>query len=74
MKSYLNRTIYPFESDLFMVKDPIPKELFDILACPICKKALKYNKDKTKLVCSKCSNEYDIKDGIPILLPPEEEE
>ena len=55
-----------------MTKDPIPKELFDILACPLCKAGLKYNKEKTKLECSKCKKEYDIKDGVPILLPPEE--
>jgi len=52
-------------------EDPIPKELFDILACPICKVDLKYNKDKTGLICTKCKFEYPIKDGIPILLPPE---
>ena len=54
-----------------MTKDPIPKELFDILACPVCKADMVYNKDKTGLVCTKCKNKYPIKDGIPILLPPE---
>lgn len=49
--------------------DPIEKELFDILACPKCKSDLEYNKDKTGLVCTKCKKEYDIKEGIPILLP-----
>ena len=56
-----------------MAKVPIPKELFDILACPLCKSDLKYNKDKTQLVCGKCNIEYPIKEGIPILLPPEKE-
>lgn len=51
-------------------KDPIPKELFDILACPLCKANLRYNKAKTKLICTKCKSEYPIKEGIPILLPP----
>ena len=51
------------------MKDPIPKELFDILACPMCKADLKYNKDKTKLICAKCKEDYEIKEGIPILLP-----
>ena len=49
--------------------DPLPKSLFDILACPSCKSDLIYNKSKTKLVCIKCKKEYDIKEGIPILLP-----
>lgn len=52
-------------------KDPIKKELFDILACPVCKSDLMYNKDKSGLVCSKCQSKYPIKEGIPILLPPE---
>ena len=52
-----------------MVKDPIPKDLFDILACPICKADLRYNKDKTGLVCVKCDKKYPIQKGIPILLP-----
>ena len=55
-----------------MVKDPIPKDLFDILACPICKSDLRYNKDKTGLVCVKCNKKYPIKKGIPILLPGKE--
>ncbi len=54
------------------MKDPIPKDLFDILACPVCKADLVYNKDKTGLVCTKCKQKYEIKEGIPILLPPED--
>lgn len=56
-----------------MVKDPIPDDLFNILACPLCKADLRYNKDKTGLVCIKCSKEYPIKKGIPILLPQKAE-
>jgi len=44
------------------MEDPLPKELFDILACPMCKSDLKYNKSKTKLVCTKCKKEYEIVD------------
>jgi hypothetical protein len=54
-----------------MAEDPIPQELFKILACPVCKADLKYNDDKTGLTCTKCKNKYPIKDGIPVLLPPE---
>ncbi len=50
--------------------DPLSKELFDILACPVCKGDLVYNSGKTGLVCKRCKVEYPIKDGIPILLPP----
>jgi len=50
------------------MEDPIDKELFNVLACPVCKGSLKYGKEKTKLVCSKCKKEYEIREGIPILL------
>ncbi len=52
-----------------MKKEPISRSLFDILACPTCKGDLIYNKTKTKLICVKCKKEYDIKEGIPVLLP-----
>ncbi len=47
----------------------LPKELFDILACPTCKADLEYTKKKDGLVCTKCREVYEIKNGIPILLP-----
>ncbi len=54
-----------------MTADPLPKELYDILACPMCKGDISYNKDKTALVCKKCKIDYPIKEGIPIMLPPD---
>jgi hypothetical protein len=51
------------------MKEPLPKELYDILACPVCKGSLKYNKEKTGLVCEHCKKTYPIKEGIPVLLP-----
>ena len=53
------------------MEDPIPKDLFNILACPLCRADLRYTKDKKGLVCVKCSQKYPIKQGIPVLLPPE---
>ena len=54
-----------------MMTDPLPKELYDILACPMCKGDVAYNKDKTALVCKKCKIDYPIKEGIPVMLPPD---
>ena len=54
------------------MKDPIPEDLFNILACPLCRADLRYTKDKKSLVCVKCSQKYPIKQGIPILLSPQE--
>ncbi|MBI2650666.1 Trm112 family protein [Candidatus Woesearchaeota archaeon] len=48
----------------------MPKDLFDILACPLCKADLEYAKGKKGLVCSGCGEKYPIKEGIPVLLPP----
>jgi len=50
-------------------KELVSKELLKILACPVCKGDLKL-KGK-KLTCKSCKEEYLVKDGIPILLPPE---
>lgn len=48
--------------------DPIPKDLFDILACPLCKADLEYTKDKEGLVCAGCGANFPIKEGIPVLM------
>ena len=53
-----------------MVKK-LSSELLDILACPVCKGSLLYKKDKNQLICKRCKEKYEVKDGIPILLPPE---
>jgi len=53
------------------MKDPLPKKLFDILCCPMDKADLKYTAKKDGLVCTKCKYVYPIKDGIPVLLPPQ---
>jgi uncharacterized protein YbaR (Trm112 family) len=52
-------------------KDPLPKELFDILCDPVTKDKLVYSPDKKFLVNKKTGDKYPIKDGIPILLPKE---
>ncbi len=49
----------------------LPKELLDILCCPVDKADLVYNKKKQTLTCKKCKHVYEVREGIPILLPPE---
>ena len=68
MRKYKNRRHHSFK---MAKKDPIPADLFNILACPVCKADLRYNEGRTGLVCTKCKNKYPIRDGIPILLPPD---
>ena len=53
-------------------EDPIPKDLFDILACPLCRADLEYTKDKKNLVCSSCGVKYPIEGNVPVLLTPKD--
>ncbi len=45
----------------------IPKDLLDLLACPVCKAPLSMKGDSA-LRCAQCKVIYPIQDGIPILL------
>mgnify|MGYP001816440071 CR=1 FL=1 len=56
------------------------KNLLDILACPVCKGPLVYDKAKQELICKGDRLAYPIRDDIPVMLedearqlPPEEE-
>jgi uncharacterized protein YbaR (Trm112 family) len=50
---------------------PIPQDLLEILACPVCKTPVHLEGDK--LVCSTCKRRYPIREGIPIMLVEEAE-
>jgi len=52
------------------MKGQIPKDLFDILACPLCLAELNYSKDYKYLICVKCKEKYPINNGVPNLLVP----
>lgn len=52
--------------------EELSQELLDILACPVCKGDLDYAKAKSVLHCHKCRYNYPVKEGIPIMLPPDE--
>ena len=49
----------------------IDQELLDILACPVCKTAVRLEGDR--LICSQCGRRYPIRDGIPVMLVEEAE-
>ncbi len=44
------------------------KKLLDILACPVCKGELSYDKDADELICDKDKLAYPIRDDIPVML------
>lgn len=49
----------------------IDKELLDILACPLCKVAVRLEGDR--ITCTKCGRRYPIRDDIPVMLLEEAE-
>jgi hypothetical protein len=50
----------------------LDKELLDILACPICKKAIV--EEKEELICRACRKAYPVREGIPVMLIDEARE
>jgi hypothetical protein len=49
----------------------LDKELLDILACPVCKADIHYDKKENFLICKSCKRAYPVKDDIPIMLEEE---
>ena len=50
------------------------KKLLDILACPLCKSSLIYNKDQQELICKADRLAFPIRDDIPVMLEDEARE
>ena len=46
-------------------------KLLEILACPVCKGKLDYNKERKELICNFDRLVYSIVDDIPVLLESE---
>jgi len=49
----------------------VDQELLKILACPVCKSGVELRQEK--IVCTKCSCKYPIRNGVPVMLPEEAE-
>ena len=49
-------------------------KLLEILACPICKSSLIYDKDQQELICKADKLAFPIRDGIPVMLEDEARE
>jgi uncharacterized protein YbaR (Trm112 family) len=49
----------------------VPKELLDILVCPICKTPVKLTANNSGLKCETCRRVYPVRDEIPVMLPEE---
>ncbi|MBM5782889.1 MAG: Trm112 family protein [Pelagibacterales bacterium] len=46
----------------------INKNLLEILACPLCKGNLEYNKKENELICFESKLAFKVVDGIPQML------
>ncbi|PPK66565.1 hypothetical protein B0F88_11613 [Methylobacter tundripaludum] len=55
-------------------KTMIDKKLLDILACPLCKSPLIYDKSKQELICKADRLAFPIRDDIPVMLEDEARE
>lgn len=47
---------------------PLPKDLLDILVCPLCKGDLKEEGDSLRCLRGDCALVFDVKEGIPVML------
>ncbi|MGF1696093.1 Trm112 family protein [Vibrio kyushuensis] len=45
--------------------------LFEIVACPVCKGKLTFDKENQELICKIDRLAYPVKEGIPVLIEPE---
>ena len=52
----------------------IDKKLLDILACPLCKSPLRYDKNASELICRADRLAFPIRDDIPVMLEDEARE
>lgn len=53
-----------------MIKELSP-QLLEILACPVCKGELEYDKANSELICEKSKLAFQIVNGIPNMLVDE---
>jgi hypothetical protein len=44
------------------------RKLLQILACPVCKGRLQYNKKQAELVCAHDNLAFPVRAGVPVLL------
>jgi uncharacterized protein YbaR (Trm112 family) len=55
----------------FSQEDNLDTRLLEILACPICKGTLKFQRDAQVLVCRMDRLAYPIRDDVPVMLEEE---
>jgi len=62
--------MYGILSNQFYAMDTmLPRDLVQILACPLCKGELIQSSDARFLHCTACDAMYPVVEGIPVFLP-----
>jgi tetraacyldisaccharide 4'-kinase len=61
----------PADAQALLRRIFMDKRLLDILACPLCKGPLMYDRDQQLLVCRADRLAFPIRDGVPIMLQEE---
>lgn len=51
---------------------PVPEELRSLLCCPVCRGELDFQPEV--FTCRGCGRNYPVRQGIPDLVPPADEE
>jgi uncharacterized protein YbaR (Trm112 family) len=49
----------------------LDKRLLGILACPVCKGPLSYDKEHNEMICKVDALAFPVRDGIPVMLEDE---
>jgi uncharacterized protein YbaR (Trm112 family) len=47
----------------------LDERLLRILVCPACRASLEYKERRKVLICTGCATRYEVREGIPIMLP-----
>ena len=47
------------------------KNYLNVMACPVCKSSLSYDKDRKELICAADRLAYPIRNDIPVMLESE---
>lgn len=47
----------------------LDERLLQILVCAACRAPLEYKERRKVLICTECATRYEVRDGIPIMLP-----
>ena len=50
----------------------LDERLLQILVCSACRAPLEYKERRKVLICTECGTRYEVRDGIPIMLPSDE--